>query len=266
MLRQNQKGFHHILLPLIIVVIVVIGFVGWRVFSTDKNTHSEDQTQSTKNVLPDISYYQAHKSDQFLVDMNVVQGGSPYLGQRAISPHNGGHVLFGDDYKTWPRGGSNPQDYPSIYAVADGIVDRLQETTPVDVNDKYDIAIEIANGYDFEYSIEPFVKEPSRGFYKQFIMVKNGDHVKKGQIIAHMYLPNFNTGTHIHFDIMHGNSFMAPAIFTPAIVQAFHDRWNGYGRDGEGPNSPGVDIAACTGYKLTAAENPFSTGAEDCLN
>lgn len=77
-----------------------------------------------------------------------------------------------------------------------------------------------------------------------------------------MYMPNGpNNGTHIHFDLRDTkvNGFMAPAIFTPSIVQAFHDRWGGFGIDGTTP------MPACMGWKLAADENPFGTGAVDTL-
>ena len=265
---KNQKGFYHILVPLVGIAAVVIGLALFKVVSHPRqNTTSSTPNVSNSPSLPDISYFMEHKSDQFLVDMSVVNGGQPYKGTRAITPHTGAHVLFVDDNKTWPKGGTAPQDYPPIYAVADGVVGRVDESFKVGTNDRYGISLEIANGVDFDYSIEPFVPEPSPGFYKTFLKVKTGDQVKKGQIIAYMYLPKgLNGGTHIHFDLSKGNQFMAPAIFTPAIVQAFHDKWGGFGYDGADANSPGTPIPACMGYKLSAAENPFGTGALDCLN
>jgi len=56
---------------------------------------------------------------------------------------------------------------------------------------------------------------------------------------------------------------MAPAIFRPAVVQSFHDHWanQGYDSNGGTPNPMGV----CMGWKLAAEENPYGTGAVDCL-
>jgi len=264
---KNQHGFHLIFIPLAIVVLAAIGFTLTRVMNNSKQpTNGPSKSTPTDSSLPDISYFLTHKSDQFLVDMAVVNGGHPYKGTRAITPHTGAHVLFVDDENTWPKGGTAPQDYPPIYAVADGVVDHVDETFSVPPNDRYGIDLTIAKGVDFGYSIEPFVKEPSAGFYKTFLRVKTGDQVKKGQIIAYMYLPpGLNGGTHIHFDLSKNNQFMAPAIFTPAIVQAFHDRWGGFGYDGASPTSSGTPIPVCMGYMLSAAENPFGTGAVDCL-
>lgn len=218
--------------------------------------------------LPDISYFKTHKSDQFLVDMDVVKGGSPYMGKRAVNPHTGGHVVFGDDYSSWPKGGNAPQDYPPIYAVADGVITGIENKFDVGNSDKYHINLAIAKGVIFEYSIEPFIKEPADGFYKKFIDVKLGQRVKKGQVIAHMYLPkNISTGgTHIHFDLRKGGKFMAPAIFTPQIDQEFHDLWGNFGTDGRGAGGQGTPIPVCMGWKLSSAENPYGNDAVDCLN
>lgn len=48
-MNKNQSGFHHVLLPLLIVVVAVIGFVGWRVF------HSKNQLSNpTNNSQPTL--------------------------------------------------------------------------------------------------------------------------------------------------------------------------------------------------------------------
>lgn len=216
--------------------------------------------------LPSLRWFQSHPSDQFLVDMDVVATGHPFKGQRALAPHAGAHIHFGDDYLTWPRNGTAPSNYPPIYAVADGFIDRVDTSLNVGTNDRYGVDLSVARDgsitWDVDYSIEPMIPEPSPGFYRPFITVKKGDHVTKGQIIAYMYLPMSANGTHIHFQLTRSdrNGFFAPAIFTPAVVQAFHDRWGEFGIDG------GVTaISACMGWKLAAEENPFGTGAVDCL-
>ncbi|HEU5004569.1 MAG TPA: peptidoglycan DD-metalloendopeptidase family protein [Candidatus Saccharimonadales bacterium] len=259
-MKHKQNGFGHLWLFGLIIVLAV-GVAGYEVW-----IHRNGPPLPHDSSLPDISYLKTHKSDRFLVDMDVVQGGNPYKGVRSIAPHTGGHAQFGDGYKTWPKGGTAPSNYPPIYAVADGVVNGVDYNFKVGDNTKYDISIEIAQGYNFDYSIEPFVSKPN-GFYKPFVLVHNGQKVKKGQIIGYMYLTQAGSnGSHIHFDIHHNGQFMAPAIFTPDIVQAFHDHWGDFGYDGNGPNSKGVPIPACMGYKLSAAENPFGTGAVDCLN
>jgi len=201
--------------------------------------------------------------------MDVVKGGHPYKGELAATPHTGAHVHYDDDYLTWPKGGTAPSNYPPIYAVADGIVTHIEKSFHVGSNDRYGINLAIAQDgatrWEFEYSIEPMTPEPSPGFYAGFMLVKEGDHVKKGQVIAYMYTPPKANGTHIHFELMPGNGghFAAPAIFTRDIVQQFHDHWAGFGLDGE--RGAGAPMAACMGWKLAAEENPFGTGAVDCL-
>jgi hypothetical protein len=217
--------------------------------------------------LPPIASFLTKPSNRFLVDVQYISGGHPYKGVRAETPHTGAHVLWDNNDSYWPHGGTAVTDYPAIYAVADGIVDDVTNSFPVPPNTRYGVSIAIARAPDggtdvFDYSIEPFVLEPSPGFYKKFILVHLGEHVHKGQVIAYMYMVNGpHSGTHIHFQLRDSKSqgFMAPAIFTPAVVQAFHDRWAEFGTDGT------TRMPACMGWKLGASENPFGTGAVDVL-
>jgi len=75
--------------------------------------------------LPDISQFAANKSDRFLVDLDDVRTGHPYLGENAVKSHTGGHVYF---VAPNPLGDpDDPSSYPAIYAVADGYVTRIDE-------------------------------------------------------------------------------------------------------------------------------------------
>lgn len=259
-----------------IVVLLTIGFV-WR--ANHKPTVSNEITQTAHKTaasnttkrsdpmanLPSINYFKSHPSDHFLVDMDVVGSGHPYKGKRAAEPHTGAHVHFEDDYKTWPRGGTAPSNYPPIYAVADGVVDRITNSLKVGQNDRYGIDIAIAKDgetiWDFEYSIEPMIPEPSPNYYLPFMLVKEGDKVRKGQIIGYMLTPKEANGTHIHFELKNSKSqqFTAPAIFSSAIVKDFYDHGKNQWQDG------GASIPACMGWKLAAEENPFENKAVDCL-
>lgn len=258
-MKHKRKGMSRKLFIVLTITLVVVGLAGYFIFK-------QIEHYALENTLPNFDYWQNHKSDQLPVSVNLIHGGSPYKGKNAITPHTGAHIEFGDDYKTWPRGGNAPQNYPPIYAVADGFIDTVENTFKVLKNDRYGIRLAIAKDVDFDYSIEPFVKEPSTDFYKKFILVKEGQHVKKGQVIAYMYIPPISVSTHIHFDLRRGSQFMAPAIFDKQTVEQFYIHWGSYGRDGGGPNRQGVSIPACMGYRLTAAENPFGTGSTDCLN
>ena len=217
-------------------------------------------------VLPQLSSFKANKTDQFLMDWDVIIGGQPFKGIRANEPHSGAHIQLLNTGE-WPKGGTRPDNYPKIYAIADGIVSRITKTLKVGDNDRYGINLAIAKDgdttYDFEYSIEPMVPEPSPGFYEQFINVKEGDVVTKGQVIAYFYTPLNANGTHIHFELMtakSGVNMYPAAIFSTAIMDQFYAHWNNWGYDGK------TKIPECMGYMISADENPFGTGAVDCLN
>jgi len=228
--------------------------------------------------LPDISKFAANKSDRFLVDLDDVRTGHPYLGENAQKPHSGGHVYF---LAPDPPGNPNePSTYPAIYAVADGYVTRIDEYFKLREvyfswlgksvsNYRYGVTLAIAGKdgapVNFHYSIEPMTDPGDPEFYKRFILVSHGQRVKKGDIIARMYIPADPAkaqNTHIHFNLMDTGtrSFMTPSIFTDEIVRAFHAKWEGRHRlDGN------VRISPCMGYRISAKENPFGTDAKDQL-
>jgi hypothetical protein len=216
--------------------------------------------------LPTPAQVQANRSDRFLVDVQYVDAGIPFKGRRANTPHQGAHVHWDNTSNIWPAGGTAPSNYPAIYAVADGYVDRIDYRFPVGLNDRYGIDIAYARAgstiYRFSYSIEPMVPEPSDDFYKQFILVSQGQRVTKGDIIAYMYLPpGAGIGSHIHFHIKPSNAelFLAPAVFTEAVVDAFFARWGTFANDGTTP------MPSCMGYMLDADENPYGNVQVDVL-
>jgi hypothetical protein len=100
--------------------------------------------------------------------------------------------------------------------------------------------------------------EPSEGFYRSFILVHDGQRVRKGDLIAYLYTPPKVRDCHVHFHLMLDGEqvFLAPAIFTQAIVQRFHDRCHGFQE-----HNDGISVPPCMGYRLKAEENPFGTGA-----
>ena len=106
------------------------------------------------------------------------------------------------------------------------------------------------------------VAEPSDGFYKRFILVQQGQQVRKGDVIAYMYTPPEGRGIHVHFHVRIDGSqgFYAPAIFSSDVVKEFHARCDGF-RQANG----GVEIPPCMGYRIRADENPFGTGAKERL-
>ena len=216
--------------------------------------------------LPNMARFQTNRSDRFLVDLQYVSAGHPFKGRRAVQPHQGAHIHWDNSTSAWPKGGSAMSNYPAIYAVADGYVDRVDYSFKVGTNDRYGVSIAFAKDrgtvYSFCYGIEPMIPEPAPGFYRRYIVVSQGQRVRKGDVLAYMYLPrSARGGSHIHFHIQahNGGAFLAPAIFTDEVIESFHARWNGFGRDGASL------MPACMGYRLEQDENPFRTGAIDVL-
>jgi len=218
--------------------------------------------------LPDISTFLRAPSDRFLADIDHITGGCPFKGVNSSRPHGGAHIYFDNSANTWPKAGTNPENCPPIYAVADAIITRIDYSFRLRTGaDRYGLDLCFASdkggsGYRLCHSIEPFVPEPSESFYRRFILVSLGQRVKKGDIIAYMYMPPGMPNVHIHFHVMRmGRSgFMAPAIFTPDLVKQFHAKWDSFRRLDDGKPMP-----PCMGYRIGAEENPFGTGAKDTL-
>ncbi|HJM83600.1 MAG TPA: hypothetical protein QF720_08440 [Nitrospinota bacterium] len=232
------------------------------------------ESGSSVNVssLPDITEFLSAPSDRFLVDIADISDGHPFKGKNANDPHQGAHLNWDSANGVWPKGGTNPENFPPIYAVADGTIKRKETYHPVypsgkPVHYRYGLSLAFAqsNGQmvTFEYSIEPFVDPSDSSFYEPYMLVNVGDNVKKGDVIAYMYLnPSAGLSAHIHFDLTSeeesgrvSEDFKAPAIFTSSIVEAFHAKWNVFAKDGSDVIPP------CIGYKLTAEENVYGTGS-----
>jgi hypothetical protein len=218
--------------------------------------------------LPEISTFLTKPSDRFLVDIKEVCRGHPLLGVNSPHPHGGGHVHFDNSKNRWPKGKDEPANYPAIYAVADGVVGRIDTQFSNGKNDRYGLDLIFAKdktGWTcrFCYSIEPMCPESSEGFYKKFLLVKEGQKVRRGDVIAHLYTPpSSGDGCHIHFHLMIDGrkGFLAPAIFTPEVVKAFHEQCQGF----QGSND-GTPLPPCMGYRIGADENPFGSGAKEEL-
>ena len=227
--------------------------------------------------LPSIKDFHQRPSDRFLVDLEVVRRGHPYKGRRAERPHTGGHVYF--NVQDISGSAKTIQKFPAIYAVADGIITRIDYSFRLRemfepalgkqvANRRYGIGLTFARegntGVTFHYSIEPFIDPRTNNFYDQFILVKLGQQVKKGQVIAKMYIPEnrkLAEKTHIHFNLIRegGGGFISPSIFDEKIVREFHRRWNLF------PNDPDAPIPPCMGYMLETDENPFERKIVDGL-
>jgi hypothetical protein len=219
---------------------------------------------------PDISSFLTTPSDQFLVDYANISAGHPFKGTRANTPHTGGHIHFDNSTNAWPSGGTAPSNYPPIYAVADGQITRVDTYFAAGSNYRYGLSLAFASidneTVTFEYAIEPMIDPGNSSFYEPFLLVEEGDYVQKGDVIAYMYLPPSAPGdSHIHFHINRpsASTFLAPAIFDSTVASNFEAHYGWLGTDGFTP--PGPSIPACLGYMLSAAENPYGTGAVDEL-
>jgi hypothetical protein len=218
--------------------------------------------------LPEVSAFLTKPSDRFLVDIKDVSRGHPLLGVNSPRPHGGGHVHFDNRMNHGPKGKDEPGHYPAVYAVADGVVGRIDTKFSNGENDRYGVDLIFAKDKPgancrFCYSIEPMCPEPSEGFYKKFLLVKEGQRVHKGDVIAYLYTPpSSGDGCHIHFHLMIDGrkGFLAPAIFSPEVVKAFHKQCRGFKEMNDG-----TAIPPCMGYRISAEENPFGTGAKDEL-
>ena len=238
---------------------------------------SGQQRQQILNSLPLITTFLSEPSNQFIVDLSNVRRGHPYRGRDAEKPHTGGHVYFNLD--KIPDSPKDPAKFPAIYAVADGVITRIDYSFRLRemfepalnqrvANQRYGLGLTFARSgttaITFHYSIEPFIDPQDPTFYEPFILVKPGQRVKKGDIIARMYIPptkSIAEKTHIHFNLIRegGGGFISPSIFTQEIVREFHRRWNLF------PNDPDSPIPPCMGYKLRADENPFQRKAVTTL-
>lgn len=216
--------------------------------------------------LPSIKMFAKKKSNVLPVDISRSVGTAPFLGARAASPHQGIHVYWSNQDGQWPTAPGQPSDYPAVYAVSDGIVGNVETLRQMGSHQAYGLVLQIAEDgrspSSVVYSLEPFVNEPSPGYYRQFIKVRNGQRVKKGQLLGYMYVPATSDGsTHMHFHLSTGSVIKSPSIFSSEVVQQLAAKFGD-----RGGTENGLVLPACIGYKISAAENPFGAGAADCLN
>jgi hypothetical protein len=253
-------------MKMILSIVLIITCISFVLQSCKKESGPVQEQHDDHSSLPDIQLFKTNPSDRFLVDIQTISAGHPFKGKRANTPHQGAHTHWDNTSNTWPQGGSSPSNYPAIYAVADGYIERIDYKLQVGTNDRYGVDLAFARNdssiFLFGYGIEPMVLEPSADFYKQFILVTQGQYVKKGDILSYMYLPpSAGIGCHIHFHIQqkNKNNFLAPAIFKSEVVDSFFVKWGRFANDGTTP------LPACMGYMLNAEENPYGNGQVDTL-
>ena len=174
--------------------------------SDTKDTFELIQEQSSGYNVPALEFFATNKSDRFLVDFEDIIAGHPLVGANSPRPHNDAQVYFSNTDSRWVNA-TQPEDYPPIYAVADGYV-NLPKLSFYNVLDHSNsdppwghvayvftlrIATDDGSNVEFLYQMEPYmipdlVGKP-KDFYRQFIKVENGQFVKKGDILGYMYVP-----------------------------------------------------------------------------
>lgn len=216
-------------------------------------------------TFPSIETFLTKPSDRLPIDLSTVESTAPFLGARAGAPHAGIHVYWSNRQGRWTSAVA-PSDFPAIYAIADGTVGPVETLRRMGSHDAYGLLLTIAQSpgggqVTVSYSLEPFVPEPSPGFYAPFLLVKQGQRVRKGDVLAYMYVPPSSTGsTHLHLHLGSQDNLQSPSIFTPEAVAAYAEKFGD-----RGGYENGAKLPACMGYKVSAEENPFGTGASDCL-
>ncbi|HEV2403383.1 MAG TPA: hypothetical protein VGS08_04230 [Candidatus Saccharimonadales bacterium] len=202
-MKQNQKGFSHLLLlVMLLAVIAIVGYTGYRVFSGNKNNSTSNMPTGAHQVNPeDANSTDPVTKGRFLTGGNCSGSGSRTLTHTLMDINNiddiqpmglmiGGHVTPVDHEYYWGPGGSNsPVDAYPVYADADGTISQVQYA-----NDGQKIAwwVTIAHSctfisnYNLLTSLAPTLKAK--------VTTGTGDHweavvnmpVKSGQLIGYV--------------------------------------------------------------------------------
>lgn len=236
----------------------------WRVVVPSGSGSGSGSTGTSTAGLPDLATLAANRSDILPIDISNAYSVAPFLGARSHMPHKGMHVNYQGNGPFATQ--LDPTAYPAVRAVSDGVVSAVEPLRQMGSHQAYGLNLTIGTaGRDditLNYSLEPFVMEPSPGFYSRFITVKQGQRVKKGDVLGYLYVPpGQSSGTHLHFHMNVGQAMGTPTIFTPAAVAQLQAK---FGDPGGVVN--GARLPACVGYQVDATENPLGTGAVDCLN
>lgn len=217
--------------------------------SSEKNdSGSQNQDSVNLNYLPDVKEFINNKSDRFIVDFEDIVAAHPYVGSRSPRPHNDLQVYFSNSDSRWVNA-TKPSDYPPIYAVADGVIQMASGNSSlynvVDHSDsnppwwhsaylfKLQFAQNNGNIVSFLYQMEGYVIKEDRNFFADYLLVEDGQSVKKGDILGYMYVPGFEEmagsmqgSSHIAFGIMEKvgpqeEQEKVPSMFTNEIIDEF---------------------------------------------
>jgi len=230
------------LIVFIIAIIVIVLGVGAVVFissNSDKNSN-QSSNNSKNNIfsnsltqnLPEFADFIKNPSDTFIIkleDYSKITRATPQYGKSLQCSHPGAHIHFTAQGAPY---------YVDIVSPVDGYISMIDKCfdlgsgsgTP---QDKFGISIAFAKSQgksiSFSFSIEPFSGQLCKNnpsYYLQYVLVKENEEVKKGQVIARM--PKLSTkddSTHVHFNLtMDGdNTPICPNIFTKDVEKDFFD-------------------------------------------
>ena len=214
----------------------------------DNKSGTQNQNSINLNNLPDVKEFIKNKSDRFIVDFDDIVAAHPYVGSRSPKPHNDLQVYFSNSDPRW-LSATKPSDYPPIYAVADGVIQMASgnfslynvvdhsNSDPPWWHSAYLFKLQFAqnngNIVSFLYQMEGYVIKEDRNFFADYLLVKDGQTVKKGDILGYMYVPTFDEmvgsmqgSSHIAFGIMEKmgpqeEQEKVPSMFTNEIIDEF---------------------------------------------
>ncbi|MFD2118101.1 peptidoglycan DD-metalloendopeptidase family protein [Paenibacillus yanchengensis] len=160
-----------------------------------------------------INYHYAHESQRYAYDLVKVKEGYSYTGDVSL---NESYYAFGDEIVA-PADGT-------VVRVVDGIVDNV----PVGVLNEKEPAgnVVVIEHMPGEYSYLAHLKQKS-------IVVKEGQQVKRGEIIGHLGNSGNSSEPHLHFHVADGHDlFQSKSIpvtlennLQPPVQGAI---WTGY--------------------------------------
>ncbi|HSX23924.1 MAG TPA: hypothetical protein VLE74_02375 [Candidatus Saccharimonadales bacterium] len=188
-LKRNQQGSHHILIPLVIIVVVAVGFVGWRVAAKQKaKSNSSPSKILQSNASSDEKAIAAGKS----LSNNQCKGTGEttftHLPMNAadfsiLIPYGetvGGHVTPIDHQYFSPTDFHSVKDKYPVYAMADALMTDIEVHPPENgsngrIRMVFTVSCTFLYYYDLVTSVEP-------GIDKAHLPIQ----VKAGQLIGHI--------------------------------------------------------------------------------
>ena len=135
--NQNQRGFHHVGLVLLAVVLAVIGVAGWRVFNNQKQSRqppskiiASDQSALDKAIA--AGKYLSENKCQGTKKLTFTKLPMNEQDFSILIPYGltvGGHVTPIDHQYFEPVDHQSPRDTYPVYAMADALLTSVQPRT-----------------------------------------------------------------------------------------------------------------------------------------